>query len=323
MRAAASLDALLAGEPEATCAVARELRDEGVCAVAPGRALPPEFLARLSRTAVGFFKLPGAAKMAVALAASGNLRGYVGYSEERTNGLPDLKESFEFGQERRTRGRTRPYHRMYGANVWPDAANAPEFRAVLEAYSQVAEAAGMALVEALICLLETPETAASCRALRRGRASRFSRVNYYCEPAGISSGADRLVAHTDNSLVTLAYQDAPGLEVERRSDGWSAGLPPGSLAVFTGELAEIWSGGTYRAARHRVRNGMLARERVSVTSFFLPDLSARVLPLPGAGGGRQAEDSFVVGEREWARMERIFPTGTHAPPAPVPGEGAP
>jgi isopenicillin N synthase-like dioxygenase len=94
---------------------------------------------------------------------------------------------------------------------------------------------------------------------------------------------------------------------------------------------EFWTRGYYPATRHRVPNATLPAERLSIMSFFLPDLRCQVSPIeitddsPLANAelslssdnswltrdrhGNNAAEAvpIVIGEKEWERVNAIFP----------------
>lgn len=308
MSGTVSLAALMQGERAAVDGLADAVASERVCYLKDTEFLDAAFQARLFAAAAAFFQLPANAKSAIALDKSGGLRGYVGFEEERTNGIADLKESFEFAQERPapTHREARPYDRLYAANVWPPPELLPGFQRTLTQFNAVVSRIGNVVFDALVGALRNARSEQSCTALLSGAPCHFSRLIYYSDPSSCSIAEDRLVAHTDNTFFTVALQSTPALEFNDPTGRWRAVEPPANcFTVFAGELAELWSGGRYRACLHRVRNASLASERLSVTTFFLPDLDAVVAPI-GASDSETSAASFVVGDREWLRMRSIF-----------------
>jgi isopenicillin N synthase-like dioxygenase len=306
---AVSFDALARGEPAAIMRLSQAAREQRVCYLDGGDLLGCTFQSKLFSVATEFFRLPSDVKRKVDMAKSGNLRGYVGFGQEHTNGIEDLKESFEFAQDRSPPKdlEFRPYHRLYGPNLWPPPSVVPEFEATLRRYNDAMDRIGEVVLEALAAALRGLDDEPSCGALLRKRPCHFSRLIYYSHPSSFAPSAARLVAHTDHAFLALALQSAPGFEFCDASGTWELADPPAcAVTVFAGELADFWSSGHYPACPHRVRNATLQTERYSVTTFFLPDLDAVVRPI-GADGkfGRPA----VVGEQEWARMQAIFRIG--------------
>ncbi|KAH9298858.1 hypothetical protein KI387_030540 [Taxus chinensis] len=75
-------------------------------------------------------------------------------------------------------------------------------------------------------------------------------------------------SHTDQSCVTVMYQDnTGGLQVESKAGKWADVKPaPNSFFVFTGDSFKAWSNGRVHSVRHRVvcENS----SRVSVPYFY-------------------------------------------------------
>ena len=102
---------------------------------------------------------------------------------------------------------------------------------------------------------------------------------------GVSCGA-----HSDYGCVTLLLADetkgALQAWVEDGDEGggrWVSVDPvPGALVLNVGDMMERWSGGKWKATRHRVVHRGDGY-RVSVPFFFEPDWDAKVPGLPGEG----------------------------------------
>ncbi|MCP2268839.1 isopenicillin N synthase family dioxygenase [Actinokineospora diospyrosa] len=292
-----SLTALTAGDPRAVDAIHTATRDVGLFYVDGS----PEFAKDLFDISRRFFALPMADKQAISITRSPNYRGYVGMGEESTNGAADLKESFEFGMESLppSVAHPPPYYQMYGGNQWPSELALPGFRSAIEAYSAYQEQIGAAVVVALAGTLGLSGVLGQSDSAFGEALCSFARVIYYGNPGAYGDDA-RLAAHTDSGMVTVSVQDCPGLEVLAGGEWVSVAPPDGCCVVFTGELLELWSSGYYRACVHRVHNRALRGDRVSLITFFIPELRSVLRPVGGSGA------EFVVGEREWARVGQIF-----------------
>lgn len=326
MTEAVSLDELAAESPVAIAAVGAALHGDGFFALDAAWRFGGSTVDLLEQ-ARRFFRLPLATRRTVSL--SENLRGHVGVGEESTNGVPDLKESFEFARELLPpEGEPAPWHRLYGPNLWPDAELLPRFRPVMNRFIDDIGAIGDIVVRAVALSLGQPVGAGSPSGFFDRPSCVFSRLIYYSDPGDYQADATRLDAHTDHGLVTLTLEDSSGLEVQMRDGKWvvADGLP----LVFAGELLEYWSLGHFRACPHRVANTALHRDRLSVATFIEPDLRAVVTPLPRNSFGPSAApgvplgnywlaDDHVagshpspvaVGDTEWRRMSSIFGGGT-------------
>jgi isopenicillin N synthase-like dioxygenase len=284
------------------------------------------FFAGLYEQTVRFFELPAADKQALDIGRSRHYRGYVGQGAEYTSGVPDLKESFEFGMEAAPpAGPRQEWFDLYGGNQWPDEERLPGFRPVINDFLTAMTRVAAAVLTAMLRSLGQP--ADRRHGLLGGELCCFSRLIHYRHPDGFAGQATRLARHTDSGMITIGLQNAPGLEVELADGGWLPVDPPDDVfTVFPGELAEVWTGGYYRACAHRVRNAALRAERLSYASFILPDLRRGLAPIDPAScprlaaaarsvasanswvtGGAQLSADIPVGQLEWQRMNMIFP----------------
>jgi len=318
------LDELERHDPRALAAVSASIRELGLFFLEPGPAAPPSFPHDLFSQARRFFALPDAAKQRIAIGHSPHFRGYVGVGEESTNGEADLKESFEFGQERPAPPSVDPppYFRLFGGNQWPDPAVLPGFRPAVDAYGTLMDRVAAAVFDTMVRTLGLPDGTSA--GLGEKRPCSFSRLIHYSDPAGYAGEDVRLGEHTDSGMITISVQDSPGLEVRTRDGQWRVVDPPdGTLVVFTGELTALWSHGYYPACVHRVSNATLKDARISAITFFIPALDATLSSLdpvahpivagsevsdrnPWLLGGGEELRPFVVGEREWDRVNTIF-----------------
>ena len=320
-----SLDELADGSPDAIAALRDALHGDGVVALDAAGRFGGGSTTELFEQARRFFLLPLAERRAVGLSSSTNLRGFVGVGQETTNGVVDLKESFEFARELSPpAGDPSPWHRLYGSNLWPDTDVLPGFRSVLRRFVDDIGAIGDSVVRSLVSSLGQPLGPGAPSGFFDRESCVFSRLIRYGDPGEHRDDATRLDAHTDHGLVTLTLEDSPGLEVQRRDGGWE--IAEGVPLVFAGELLEFWSLGYFRACPHRVMSGALIRERLSIATFIEPDLGAVVAPVrrssfdsseaPGVPVGNfwlpddqvPGDDPppVAVGDAEWRRMASIF-----------------
>lgn len=326
---------LAAHDAETVAAVHDSLRDLGLFYLDTRPVADDAQVEEVVREARAFFCSPAAVKDAISVARSASFRGYVGVGEESTNGVADLKESWEFGRESEPPAdmATADWAVMYGGNQYPDPAVVPGFAEAVSSYTDWVSHVGRAVVESLARTLGQP------RALGEGGVFGndlhwFSRLISYRDVGEFAGEEVRLGAHTDSCLLTISVQDVAGLEVQSRDGTWHlVEPPPHACVVFTGELMGLWSGGYYSACRHRVHNSALGGDRISAITFFIPALESRLTPLSdqdlvGSGvpaaeragaadnpwllPGEDPTASFVVGEREWARVHEIFPSAAGA-----------
>lgn len=116
-------------------------------------------------------------------------------------------------------------------------------------------------------------------------------------PEPIPEGAVRAAAHEDINLITvLPASDESGLELLGTDGHWHA-VPcdPGSVAVNSGEMLDLATGGYYPATTHRVVNpsGAAGRRARMALPLFLSPADDVVL-----AHGRTADDFFQERLRE-------------------------
>ncbi|MCG5239321.1 isopenicillin N synthase family dioxygenase [Azospirillum doebereinerae] len=212
-------------------------------------------------------------------------RGFLALRTNRKPGYaPDVREAFDLGLDipaddpRVLAGKP-----LHAPNHWPDD---PTFRHAVEGYFQAVRDFGAALQDSLALGLGLPED--RFRPLYRTPLSTM-RLLHYPNPDGTPApGEFAMAPHTDFGAYTFLLQDATGgLEHEGADGAWHA-LDPidGSLLVFLGDLMAWWSGGRFKALRHRVV-GVPGRARVSIPVFYNPDFDAE-LAWPTAPDGEAA-----------------------------------
>jgi len=100
----------------------------------------------------------------------------------------------------------------------------------------------------------------------------WMRMNFYHNKnASVEQEQFFSKAHTDNSCITILYQDdIGGLQVRTKKGEWINSEPlPGSFVVIIGDCFQMWSNGRYRSAEHRVVYGGSKKNRLSIV--FLLD----------------------------------------------------
>lgn len=277
-----------------------------------------------------FFTLSDEQKASVDISKSGNFRGYVRQGIEETNGIVDVKESFEFAREFLVPDddNNPSYYRMYGLNLWPSPSLLSDFQRTLEHYQDTVEEIGRSLLSCIAWSLDLSPQPNSDSGYFTGKSVHFSRLIHYNNPTFYQSDEVRLGQHTDHALFTIGIQDVRGLEVNIQGDWILLEPPEGCFVVFYGELMEFWTRGYYQSCLHRVHNQALQSARLSITTFFLPDLDALVTPISQENNkwlanadlsvsddnvwlvSKQEGDPFqpiIVGVSEWDRLKAIFP----------------
>jgi isopenicillin N synthase-like dioxygenase len=235
---------------------------------AVGHGVHRQLLVSLQRQMGAFFAQPLAAKQKIVRTAE-NPWGF--YDRELTRHTPDWKQIFDVG----------PADGAAIVPQWP--ASLPEFRPVIEDFEDACNALALRLLGALALNLGV---SAEVLALdfRAGHTS-FLRLNYYprCPAPTRHLG---ISPHTDSGALTILLQDEmPGLEVLHQ-DRWVLVEPRrDALVVNIGDIVQVWSNDTYRAALHRVIVQPQA-ERYTAAFFLNPSYGAEYAPLPtmiGAG----------------------------------------
>lgn len=202
--------------------------------------------------------------------------------------------------------RNPPFELLQGLNAWPTTPDS--FRPIYEEYitrmldlgTAVVRAMGMALGDGMedVFVRNTRESWWVMRAIgypplplpecKDGATDDES-------GGGVSCGA-----HSDYGCVTLlladetrgalqAWVEDEGIDEGEKKGGWVNVEPvPGALVVNIGDMMSRWSGGRWKATRHRVVHKGTGF-RVSVPFFFEPDWNARV-------PGKEGKGDVVYGE---------------------------
>lgn len=267
-------------DPEACGRIAADIgracRAHGFFYIA-GHGIDAALQARLLEASRGFFALPLAEKMRVAMLHGGRAwRGYFPVGGELTGGRPDQKEGLYFGTELPPDdARVRAGWPLHGANLWP--AEPLALRAAVLDYMAAATRAAEAVLAGVALSLGL-EHDWFARHYTADPTVLFRIFRY--PPAVAGSGDWGVGEHTDYGLLTLlAQDDNPGLQV-RTPRGWIDAPPiPGTLVCNIGDMLDRLTGGTYRSTPHRVLNAS-GRERLSFPLFYDPDFTATVTPLP-------------------------------------------
>jgi isopenicillin N synthase-like dioxygenase len=247
-----------------------------------GHGVAPSLIDAVFAQSRLFFVQESAAKDALSIRHSPHNRGYVALGEERLDASKpgDVKAAFNIGLDLASDHPDvlagKPFR---GANVWPDEAASPNFRATMLTYFEACHALGMRLHRALAHDLGVAENffddkldqpLATLRLLHYPpRPERF-------EPGQIGAGE-----HTDYGNITLlATDDAGGLEVRTRSGEWiSPPATPGAMICNIGDCLMRWTNDVYVSTPHRVVNPV-GRERYSIAFFLDPNPDAVVECLP-------------------------------------------
>lgn len=226
-------------------------------------AVAEDVCGRVAAAALGFFReAPADEKAAISYEKSSAFRGYMALGKEVTHGTVDAREQIELGPDEDPDATL--VGRLRGRNQWPDGA----VRAATEAWLDKCRSVAERLVRLLALALGL--RADGLDAVLGRRPHWQAKLSFYptCAVQGVGK-------HTDSGVVTLLWQDGPGLEVQLRSGEWIAAEPlPGTLVCNLGEMLQLASGGYFRATPHRVASPRAAR--LSLPYFFNPSLDSVV-----------------------------------------------
>lgn len=261
-----------------------------------------------------FFALPLEEKMRIDARNSSCWRGYEAMSIQTLDdgSRPDFKESFMSGREC---GANHPYVIQgvpyYGANQWPEAY--PEMQAYTEEYIAAMQKLGTHLLGILALSLEMPEDYFTEALKEPAVATRLLR---YPPQSSVGDGNEiGAGAHTDWGMITILMQDdVGGLEVRNAAGDWiRAPHIPGTFVINLGDMVPILTNGLYNSNYHRVLNSVSGRERYSVPTFFDPDYTYRMKPVPTCVGPEgPAFDEITLGDHISAMYSKTYGTPREA-----------
>jgi isopenicillin N synthase-like dioxygenase len=215
-----------------------------------------------------------------------NARGY--FDDELTKQKRDWKECLDVGVPG-TRDWSVPdddpeNECLDGLNQFPPTDVLPDFRATLTAYFDECARLADRLAILMAKGLGQDESSPMIQELR-DRHSSYLRSNYYppCREPPAEDGTTPLgiSPHRDAGFLTVLLQDVDCHSLQVEKDGeWITIAPEGRYAftINTGDMAQIWSNGRYKAPLHRVLSNE-AKERYSTPFFYNPSYDTRVRPL--------------------------------------------
>lgn len=243
-----------AREPSIAAALAA-CRNEGFMNVR-GHGVPQEAVSELRRVCRAFFNRSVEEKSTSTAAAAEvkTARGYTGFRTENLGDVlgrkeyADMRESYDMG----------PPDWTTDANIWPDEAVAPGFRAAMEAYF-----GHMERVEKALCRLFSAALAVETgRSLpdgwmeaQIGRHRGLLRAAYY-PPGAARPDESRCSAHTDWSPFTILFTEKEGLEVIQDGQWRRVPVLHDCFVVNVADQLERWSNGRFRSGVHRVKYDM-------------------------------------------------------------------
>lgn len=295
------------GSPDEKKSIAAELdealRTSGFLMLS-GHGIPPDLPEAIRREARRFFNLPVDAKRRYETTVGG--RGWVAFGSEVNSfygdaadtSLPDLKESYTIGCDRRT-GDPRIDEDWFIENVWPS--EVPELKPLCDSY---ADAVRQVYTDTLGLCAAALGLPTDWFEQRTGRSPHTFNINRYpplTQTGRPAEGQFRIAPHTDWGVLTILDRQVGygGLEVQLPEGDWvQAPHVPGAFTVNIGDLMARWTGDRWRSTRHRVlppADDAPDEELISLIMFCEADVDAVITSLP-APIGRVEHPSVIAGE---------------------------
>lgn len=200
---------------------------------------------------------------------------------EELRKVPDVKESFECGNENNTK-----YY-----NIWPDEGDIAGFREFCQYYFKICEAISKHLLRAIALGMGLDEEFFIPYHSDSDNQLRLLHYPPTDEKSLRESKTERIAAHTDFGTLTMLLQDGcGGLEVEnphKRGSYIPAPTITGSLVVNIGDFLMRWSNDKLISTLHRVTAPPMDSEtgitkaRYSIPYFVSANKDRVVDSLPG------------------------------------------
>ncbi|KYK61550.1 hypothetical protein DCS_02692 [Drechmeria coniospora] len=289
---------------------------------------PPEVVDEAFAWSHRFFALPQEEKDKVPHPPEGwNHRGYSTVGREKVSQMvfdkagiakqrrvPDMKESFEMGNEKAARAR----------NIWPAEEVLPGFRRFFTDFFEACYQLEVKLLRAIAVGMGLDD--GFFVDYHRNKDNQVRLLRYPpVEEALLAAGkVDCIGAHTDFATLTMLFQDAAGgLEVERKSQKGrfdKAPYVPGTIVVNIGDFLMRWSNDELTSTMHRVRTSApadsgeaaesgdgsgprrMTRERFSIPYFVAADRERIIDCVPGCWGPDRPKKYEPISAGEYADM---------------------
>mmetsp|Transcript_19772 Transcript_19772/g.42938 ORF Transcript_19772/g.42938 Transcript_19772/m.42938 type:complete len:370 (-) Transcript_19772:57-1166(-) len=237
----------------------------------------------------------------------GNARGF--FNDELTQQKRDWKEALDVGvpgsRDWSVADDSPESKCLDGWNQLPSEDILPNFRRTVSKYFEELSVLADRIAVIMAKGLGQDENSPIIQELRKNHSS-YLRSNYYplCNgkrddgstPLGISP-------HRDAGFLTILLQDADchSLQV-LKNDNWMTIHPVGkfSFTINTGDMAEVWSNGRYKAPLHRVLSNE-TKIRYSTPFFYNPSYETRVKPLKDA----EADGAPIFNDVLWGYFRAV------------------
>lgn len=274
---------------------------ENGCFYLENHGISPALCHSVLKQAAAFFNLPETEKSGIHIRHSKHFRGY-----SQMKNVRDWREQLHLSWDLSPTSLTdeRPdYEQLLGNNLWPEMSETP-FKETITTFMEAASRLGQQLLSLIAEGLQQRSDFFEPLSSQLPYVL-LKLICYYPQPKVMERSG--VAPHCDWSWLTILLQDGTGgLEVLNTSGKWQEVAPrKDALFVNTGELLEIWTGGYFRAAPHRVINPSEQRKRLSVPVFINPALEAVVQPLVLGDAFRSADKR----NPESAHIHRVVPAG--------------
>jgi isopenicillin N synthase-like dioxygenase len=255
--------------------------------VLTGHGVPAALIERTFDEARRFHNLPIAKKLALKL--NEHINGYmvmgryaVRTSDINDNDKGDLNEAFFIKRERAPNDPLRLSGRRFvGANLWPDEADLPDFRARVLEYADAMDRFTRRFMPVIAASLDlAPDWFNDAFS-----DSQFTfRMSHY-PPVKAEENQFGIAPHSDSSFMTfLAQTEVPGLQVRMPSGSWlDVPFVRNSFAVNSGDILRRWSNARFLSTPHRALPP-IGRDRYAIPFFLGPRFDQRIECLPTCTG---------------------------------------
>ena len=184
---------------------------------------------------------------------------------------------FETAEAARLAGVSDQHLSHFGSNLWP--AGMPDFEPAVRGCFDRSHALLLPLLGLFEVALGLPS---GTFAPYMARDSTSFAVSSYPYHDFMATGQEVLEWHTDReTLVNMLHQRGTyeGLQLRHGSEVLTVPIVPDALVVNVGQLIELWSGGRWPAAWHRVVSGAPGQWRQSIVTFSAPDVEMPIVPM--------------------------------------------
>ena len=282
--------------------IAEACRDWGFFQIV-NHSVPDDLIQDVWKCTRHFFELPVDIKELI-LRSKDNPWGF--YNNELTKNKRDKKQVFDF---------TRPgVDDIYRAeNRW--LSDEQEFKSVMHEYYRACSVLSSQLLQTFCRGLNLP--ANFLQKDFEDNHTGFIRLNYYPidDPlAGSTRKPDSETGygihhHTDAGALTILLQDSiGGLQVHKDGNWYDVQPIEGSFVINIGDMMQVWSNDTYKAAIHRVQ-AMTTSKRYSIPFFLNPAANAKISPLPSVITDAQPKRYSPI---DWAEFRGKRSEGDYA-----------